>query len=57
MLIREEVKMKIAIVVILLSGVLVGCSPGMYDDNLSAVPVTNNPNIIPRSQTAQGPGF
>lgn len=37
---------------------LAGCAPGMYDDNLSSVPVTNNPNLFPiSSQTAQGPGF
>jgi len=37
---------------------LAGCTAGMYDDNLSSVPVTNNPNLFPIStQTAQGPGF
>lgn len=37
---------------------LAGCTSGMYDDNISSVPVTNNPNLFPIStQTAQGPGF
>lgn len=55
MLRTEGLTMKIA-TIILLAGLLAGCN-GMYDDNLSVVPVTNNPNIMPQSHTAQGPGF
>lgn len=49
--------MKMMLTMLLVALCLTGCSTGLYDDNLSSVPVTNNPNIIPRSQTAQGPGF
>ncbi|NGX38462.1 MAG: hypothetical protein K1000chlam2_01636 [Chlamydiae bacterium] len=37
---------------------LTGCFQANSDDDLRGVPVTNNPNLIPKSaQTAQGPGF
>ncbi len=48
-------KMMIAMLVI--AACLMGCTHGMNDDNLSSVPVTNNPNLFPRSQTAQASGF
>lgn len=37
---------------------LTGCMQAHPDDDLRGVPVTNNPNILPRTgQTAQGPSY
>ncbi len=48
--------MKIGIAISLLTMTLSlgGCS---HPDEYSSVPVTNNPNLLPSSQTAQGPMF
>lgn len=40
----------------LLAG-LTGCFQAQSDDDLRGVPVTNNPNIIPRTSSTQGPSF
>lgn len=53
----REFNMKMMIAILVIAACLMGCTHGM-DDNLSSVPVTNNPNIFPMSsQTAQNPGF
>lgn len=37
---------------------LSGCMQAHSQDDLRGVPVTNNPNLIPKTnQTAQGPSF
>lgn len=50
--------MKFAVLFALLSFALSGCYQAHSDDDLRAVPVTNNPHLLPSSaHTAQGPGF
>lgn len=45
------------ILLVLTALLFCGCYQAHSDDDLRGVPVTNNPNIIPFNQTAQGPGL
>ncbi|NGX59616.1 MAG: hypothetical protein KR126chlam3_00769 [Chlamydiae bacterium] len=51
-------KLKIILCFSILCLGLSGCFQAHSDDDLRGVPVTNNPNLIPKTgQTVQGPSF
>lgn len=47
---RKDKKMKIALMILALAFLTIGCYQTNDEDGLRAMPVTNNPNITPQRE-------